>query len=240
MEAWIWFVIGWILLCLVMEAGDKRKNQRMLKRLRDEGVDLGRYIPTFKYLRGVDHVPSGFNADHTVLLSGERNFIVCSVKPDLLKGEGPKDEFWKFIEKDFCKIPKNEILRVIPWIRSAEEVEADKSPLTDLLVNQTIGRVLGVSTKTVPFVAFILIQTGATPAESIVFGVPEGEIGTKTEFDFLGLVLPDGVSKWVDYGSGALDLLGIDASASPAVNNVKRTVREIVTDIENHHARQMA
>jgi hypothetical protein len=159
---------------------------------RQRGFDPDRGLPLYYYLSGPFPVPSDCP---TVAVASPTELAFLHVMDTYFKEKKPGNAMGNFtFIQEFGVLPKDDVTAIFTFYRSSEKVEGTLAGgmVSDLVANNTIGRILPFSTKTIGMAAYIVIEvTGSR--NSFIFGVPGGG-AFDFSLGFLGDLMPPAIA----------------------------------------------
>ena len=209
--------VPYLSLPYVLVAGSSTRPGGALQNPR--GAHGGRWVPTYVDLgyRDSTGVPI-MNHSFAVATPTDLHFYRC--RSELYEAERSSDPFL-YEERYIGRLPIASIRQVcvVPIAADAVAELRRRGIWKDLVFNQTVGRLLNVSDKSVTMAALVVLDVG-DPSRAVLFGVPHSAdcIG---DSGFVGNLLPESASTALEIGGLVRNYLRCDQPDACAVINAE-------------------
>jgi len=215
-------VLGPLMLLFSSTRAIMRKRRCFL-----EGFAVGRYIPMFVHRAGLG-LPTKNNIDYVVALTSAKELIFYQCEASLC--ESAKEGFFEDLKKELVRIPLGAIEDVVVFSPEVDTSNRMTDQISEFIVNQTLGRLLHTSSKTVYFDAFLVIVLAGTPKQHIVFGIPNKLSGAPI-FDTLLEFMPEAIANPFEILGTTMEgveALSVEEADPAAIKNAKRVAVEVL------------
>ncbi len=203
------------------------KRPRIIFKYRKLGVTD--YLPSFYFVKSK---PDGNSFDKSLMLIGNDAFIVCSTYLDI--SHEIEDDFWDGVGKELLRIPYRCIKTVNYFIPDGnlDEIKKDRK-VKDLLYTQTVGRMIGRSSSTIVFGAFVYIIYKSDNSEQTVVFAVGGKGSSVGLMDIIGEELPTMVSVPLEIGQIAIEFHELKDEDTEEIKIAKILVNGIIKTLQS-------
>jgi hypothetical protein len=195
--------------------------------LSDQGVDTGQYIPMFVHHSGLPKLADK-QGTYVAALKSKDELVFFSCESWVCKKRS--EDFLNDFKSEVARIRIRDIESVFAIPAESDVSDRSSTEISEFIVNNTLGSLLGRKRHTTFYDAFIVIVVSRPSRQHLVFAVPSKIAGAPILSTFLHFV-PEEVSKTfeaLDTTNEAIEALTVEAEDPEAVKSAKKVAVEIL------------